>query len=71
MDSRPHNGMERGPSRTSDPDLFACAELGCPALDADTLALCFKRSCPFAYVRQREEDQVARDRKDGKVIGEG
>jgi len=51
------------------PDPFACAEIGCVYLDADTLEGCKKRACPFAYQRGREEDQVERDRKDAEARG--
>ena len=48
------------------PDVFACAELSCPSLDADTLEGCKKRACPFAHQRRREESAIEIAAKDAK-----
>ena len=53
------------------PEAFACAEVQCTFLDQDTLEGCIERACPFTFQREREEDQVERERKDAKAKDEG
>ena len=45
-------------------DAFACAEIACKHLDADTLENCIKRACPFTHQRRREEDAARWEAKD-------
>ena len=49
------------------PDPFACAEIECEHLEGRTLRECEEARCCWAYVRQREEDLIDRERKDAKA----
>lgn len=41
-----------------------CRIFACPFRQIRDISWCEKERCAFAYIRHREEDRVARDRRD-------